>query len=213
MKKILSIIIALCSITLVSCDKETEGISKLTAFPEFKMEGAAFMNVKLDPTGTFTDPGVKAFVGDEEYPVKVTGTVNIQEKGLYTLNYETVSKEGFPVTTSRMVLVTPELVQNDYSGTYTLVHATRKKQITVDLVTGELGYYKASDCWWQATAIPLYFLDMGGTELLVLTNSCAYGPISVVGTVDVATNTIKFDAVFTGGVNAGVTFSTSWVKE
>ena len=47
MKKILSIIIALCSITLVSCDKETEGISKLTAFPEFKMEGAAFMNVKL----------------------------------------------------------------------------------------------------------------------------------------------------------------------
>ena len=51
MKKILSIIIALCSITLVSCDKETEGISKLTAFPEFKMEGAAFMNVKLDPAG------------------------------------------------------------------------------------------------------------------------------------------------------------------
>ena len=51
MKKILSIIIALCSITLVSCDKETEGISKLTAFPEFKMEGAAFMNVKLDQIG------------------------------------------------------------------------------------------------------------------------------------------------------------------
>lgn len=128
MKKILSIIIALCSITLVSCDKETEGISKLTAFPEFKMEGAAFMNVKLDPAGTFTDPGVKAFVGDEEYPVKVTGTVNIREKGLYTLNYETVSKEGFPVTTSRMVLVTPELVQNDYSGTYTLVHATKRSR-------------------------------------------------------------------------------------
>ena len=62
MKKIISIIIALCSITLVSCDKETEGISKLTAFPEFQMEGAAFMNVKLDPTGTFTDPGKKACI-------------------------------------------------------------------------------------------------------------------------------------------------------
>lgn len=100
-------------------------------------------------------------------------------------------------------------------STYTCWFSCYKRsESTGDLVTGEeLGYYKASDCWWQATAIPLYFLDMGGTELLVLTNSCAYDPISVVGTVDVATNTIKFDAVFTGGVNAGVTFSTSWVKE
>ena len=213
MRNIVSLALMLLSIVFVSCEKDTEGISKLTTFPEFQMEGKAFMNVKQQSSGTFADPGVKAFVGTQEYPVKVSGEVDITQSGLYELTYEAVSTEGFPIQTTRKVLVTPELVTEDYSGTYSLVSTTRKKDITVSLVTGELGYYKASDCWWQSSAIPLEFLDLGGTEFLVLTKSSGYGPLSVVGTIDKATMTITFDAVFTSGGNAGVKFKTSWIKK
>lgn len=213
MRKIISLALVLLSIAFVSCEKDTEGISKMTAFPQFQMEGKAFMNVKQQSSGSFEDPGVKAFVGTQEYPVKISGQVDVTKSGLYQLIYESVSTEGFPTQTSRKILVTPELVTENYSGTYSLVHATRKKDITVSLVTGELGYYKASDCWWQASAIPLEFLDLGGTEFLVLTKNSGYGPLNVVGTLDKATMTITFDAIFTSGSNAGAKFKTSWTKK
>lgn len=196
-----------------SCEKETEGISKVTSLPQFEMAGKSFMNIKQDPDGTYEDPGVKAFVGEKEYPVTVKGSVDITRNGIYTIDYSTQSDEGFYVSIQRLVLVTPELVENDYSGTYSLTGSSRKKDITVSLVTGELGYYKASDCWWQNSPVPLYFLDLGGEELMVLTTTSPYGPLDVAGTIDTETQTIIFDVKITEGPNAGMAFKTSWMKK
>ena len=198
---------------LASCGKETEGISQVTSLPQFRMEGKSFMNIVQDPDGTFEDPGVTAFVGDKEYPVTVKGSVDITQSGIYTVRYTARSDEGFYVSTERMILVTPELVENDYSGTYSLTGSSRKKDITVTLVTGELGYYKASDCWWQDSAIPLYFLDLGGEELKVVTTTSPFGPIAATGTIDPETGTITFDVKITEGPNAGIAFKTSWKKK
>ncbi|MEG1684520.1 MAG: DUF5011 domain-containing protein [Bacteroides sp.] len=213
MKKILSIALALCTVIITSCEKDTEGISSLTAYPQWKMEGKAFMNVKEDATGTFVDPGVKATIGNKEFPIQVTGSVDIRKSGIYNIKYKAVSTEGFPTSISRMVLVTSELVTNDYSGTYILEHATRKKEVTVKKVVGEIGYYEISDTWWQKAAIPVQFLDMGGTELMSLTNDSPFGPISAKITIDSETDQLKFEVTITGGPNAGLKYTTVWNKK
>lgn len=213
MRNIITLTIGCICLLLVSCEKETEGISKVTSLPQFRMEGKSFINIKQDPNGTFVDPGVTAFVAEKEYPVTVKGSVDITRNGIYTINYSARSDEGFYVSTKRMVLVTPELVKNDYSGTYSLTGSSRKKDISISLVTGELGYYKASDCWWQDFAIPLYFLDLGGEELKVLTTSSPFGPIHATGTIDATTRTITFDVKISEGSNAGIAFKTSWMKK
>ena len=197
-----------------SCDKESEGISSVVTYPVFTLVDGDYINVKVQAGGSFTDPGVTAKSGDEVLGVETQGNVNIQTPGFYTLTYVTNLTGDFPVTAiaTRKVFVTNELMTEDlYSGTYQIVSATRANKMTITKL-GD-GYYKASDTWFQAKAVPVEFLDYGEPEgLSAIPGSSNYGNFSGTMSYDEATSTISFNFVIKGGVNDGVSWKTSWKK-
>jgi len=104
---------------LSSCEKDTEGVSKETAFANFEMTGDPILFVK--PGATFTDPGVTATENGSVLEVKSAGTVNTSVEGVYQITYSAVNSDGYPGTTSRQVVVfdaTPEVAAVDLSGSY-----------------------------------------------------------------------------------------------
>lgn len=156
-----------------SCEKETEGVSRVTEFATFEMEGDAFMFVLAN--SSFTDPGVIAFEGDTEIDVEVIGTVNTAVPDVYTIQYSAKNSDGFPVSIVRNVAVVGSMPSNDLSGTYQIVHATRTNQMTITKNDGLVGYYHASNSWWQAYPIPLDFVDLGNGTIKILSGSSPYG--------------------------------------
>ena len=199
MKKIISLVLVLLCVTLASCDKETEGISKKTVYPVLTMSDKTFVNVVMQPDGEFKDPGISAELDGEDWPVEVIGKVDITKSGLYSLVYNTYSRDGFKVSAGRTVLVTPKLIDRDLSGTYSMLDTKYPTDAKVKLVTGDLGYYRISDSWFQNTASPLTFVDLGGEELIVLSTSTPYGPISNVGgKFDPTTGNLNFFYVVQG---------------
>lgn len=157
----------------LACEKETEGISRVTEYASFEMQGDDFMFVLAN--STFTEPGITAFAGEEELPVVTTGTVNTSVPDVYTLRYSAINEDGFPASVTRTVAVVPTLPTTDLSGTYQVVHATRKNQITITKNNNLVGYYHSTDSWWQARQIPLDFVDMGDGTIKILSGSSPYG--------------------------------------
>lgn len=112
-------ILAAFVLFLSSCEKDTEGVSKETAFANFEMTGDPIMFLK--PGATFTDPGVKATENGAALEVKSTGTVNTSVTGVYQIDYAAVNSDGYPGTTSREVVVfdvSPDVAEADLSGSY-----------------------------------------------------------------------------------------------
>lgn len=112
-------ILAAFVIFLSSCEKDTEGVSKETAFANFEMTGDPIMFIK--PGASFTDPGVKATENGTSLEVKSTGSVNTNVAGVYQIDYAAVNSDGYPGTTSRQVVVfeaTPDVAEVDLSGNY-----------------------------------------------------------------------------------------------
>lgn len=112
-------IVAAFVLFLSSCEKDTEGLSKETAFANFEMTGDPIMFIK--PGATFTDPGVTATENGAALEVKRTGTVNTSVAGVYQIDYSAVNSDGYPGTTSRQVVVfeaTPDVAAVDLSGNY-----------------------------------------------------------------------------------------------
>lgn len=194
---------------LVSCDKDTEGVSKVVTYPVLEMTGESFMNIKLG--SGFTDPGVRATAGEEELEVKTEGSVNTAEEGLYTLIYSAEIEGDIPVkaTMERKVLVTQELMTEDlYSGTYQASGRTN----TMTVKKWGDGYYRASNTWWQNSAIPVDFIDYGGERLVALPGTSGFGDFTGTLTYDGATASFTFMFTFQGGVNDGVSWKTTWTK-
>lgn len=125
MKKI-SIILLSFGFLLFSCNKDTinntadkVGISKVTYFPVLTMSGAGVMAVPNG--GTFTDPGVTAKAGDADAPVVISGTVNTDQDGVYTVKYTATNTDGFSATIYRTVAVYTTdagAAAHDLSGSY-----------------------------------------------------------------------------------------------
>lgn len=197
--------------SLVSCDKDSEGISSIVSYPVFEMVGADFINVKAQTGGTFIDPGITATVDGEALTVTTTGSVNLGTPGLYTLEYSTEVGGDFPVTAkvSRQVLVTDELMTVDlYSGSYKIQGG---KTITMKVTKLHDGHYKASDIWFQTKAVPVEFIDYGGTTgLVALPGTSNYG--SFTGTLSYTDDIFNFQFMITEGVNAGLKWNTNWAR-
>lgn len=182
MKTYKYILLALLStLMFTSCEKETEGLSKVTVYADFKMEGDEFMFIQSNMT--FTDPGVTASEGEIVLPVAITGAVNTSVPGVYVLQYSAKNSDGFAASVQRTVAVVTSMPTTDLSGTYQIVHATRTNQITITKNDGLVGYYHASDSWFQAFPIPLDFVDMGDGTITVLSGSSAYGGHYGTGTI------------------------------
>ena len=158
---------------LFSCEKETEGISRVTEYATFEMKGANFMYVLAN--STFTDPGITAHAGETELQIETKGTVNTATPDVYTLVYSAKNSDGFSASIKRDVAVVPAIPTNDLSGVYQVVHATRTNKTTITKNQGIVGYYHASDSWWQANPIPLDFVDMGNGTIKILSGSSPYG--------------------------------------
>jgi hypothetical protein len=156
-----------------SCEKETEGISRITEYATFEMQGDDFMFILVN--STFADPGIAAYEGETELTVDIKGTVNTAVPDVYTIQYSAKNSDGFSASVERNVAVVPAIPTNDLSGTYQIVHATRTNQMTVTKKNGITGYYRATDSWYQARPIPLDFVDLGNGTVKILSGSSAYG--------------------------------------
>ncbi|BEH00365.1 BT_2262 family domain-containing protein [Bacteroides sedimenti] len=120
MKKILYSILACLLVLFTSCEKTTEDTSKITYFVTYMMNGD---QTTLVPVGTtFTDPGVVAKEGEKDVTSKMTvsGSVNANKIGLYTITYSAVNVDGFASSTTRTVIVYDPNVTTDISGEYKL---------------------------------------------------------------------------------------------
>jgi hypothetical protein len=202
------IIIIIAFFSFFGCDKDTEGISRITEYATFDMKGEAFMFVLKN--STFTDPGIAAYQGETELSVATKGTVDTSVPGVYTIQYSATNSDGFPASTQRDVAVVAAMPTKDLSGTYQVVHATRTTKTTVSKNNGILGYYHSTDSWWQAYQVPLDFVDIGNGTIVILKGSSPYGGHFGTGAI-LADNQLRFDVTMTD--QGPLNYSTTWKKQ
>jgi hypothetical protein len=117
--------VALCF--TIACNKEpdfnypegTVGRSKITNFPILTLLGDEV--IVLEKGTPFTDPGVTAKEGTNDLTPAVSGEVDINTPGVYTITYSAVNKDGFSATTTRTVVVyetDDTAASHDLSGNY-----------------------------------------------------------------------------------------------
>lgn len=108
-------LLALGVITLASCDKDTEGLSRITTYAVLEMNGESF--VKVNVGGSFNDPGCVATMGGEDVTdqIQVNSNVDTSKPGFYNVNYVVYNEDGFPASASRTVMVVDP---NNFAGVY-----------------------------------------------------------------------------------------------
>jgi hypothetical protein len=110
------IIIAGCILvgvfTFSSCQDDTDDSA-----PEITLNGNTTEDLFLQ--STWTDPGAIA-IDDKDGVVNVTvsGTFNVNQTGIYYLNYVATDDAGNTATATRTVKVTNELTSSDWVGNY-----------------------------------------------------------------------------------------------
>lgn len=111
MKKLL-IFTILATSSLVGCnpDLESEGLSTITYFPEFILDGNDFY--VIDEGAGFTEPGITVLEQGEEIPFTATfrgrytgysGSTIGTAPDQYDLTYNAVNRDGFTATSSRKI--------------------------------------------------------------------------------------------------------------
>ena len=141
MKKILMITLLAATVWACNKDLESEGISRITYFPEFVKEGEDFYIINENEE--FVDPGITVLEQGQEIPFSTTfqgrysgytGSTIGEEADQYSLVYNAVNKEGFPASSSRTIVKvnTGDLV-NSISGLYSS-KSVRVSGVTYDPV-------------------------------------------------------------------------------
>lgn len=113
------IVILFCIILFTGCEKDYDSfITKITYYPTIELIGNQFMTQQVGEA--FTDPGVIVKIGDEESePDEVTGTVDVNTPGVYTITYLKVNEDGYSASAQRFVgIIDPSVLGNDYTGEY-----------------------------------------------------------------------------------------------
>lgn len=222
MKKIQYIFILASLLLTFSCkeDLTSEGVSKVTTHVAFDLTNGSFMTV---PKGNaFVDPGVKATEGttDLSSTVKVNGTVDGMNAGLYTLTYSAVNSDGFPSSTERTVIVyDPAAPATDLTGDYSssvkrVAPARSFTDLKVSIEKLAPGFFHISDFiggfydqgsnykYGPAYASSGYFqLNADNTLTHVSSNNAGFGgPLEDLtnGKYDPSTNTLSWDAFYLG---------------
>lgn len=204
-------LLAFFTVFLLSCEKETEGLSRVTYFADFEMTGSDFYFAILN--STFTDPGIKAFEDGKELSVTTTGTVDTSSPGIYQLTYSAINSDGFSASVSRMVAVVNALPTEDYSGSYIRQPPQTANPATITKIGGILGYYRTTDGGNQSgTRVPLDFVDMGDGTLLIPLATSVFGPFKGGGSF-LSDGRINFDFTYVDGVNLGYRMNTIWQKQ
>ena len=105
-RNIIYLVALLClAFGFTSCDKESEGLTSITYYPEIALQGDDY--IKLQKGEVYVDPGVVATMNGEDVTaqVQVNGEVNTSKSGVYTLTYIIFNPDGFSASTNRTVVV------------------------------------------------------------------------------------------------------------
>ncbi|MDD3901758.1 MAG: DUF5012 domain-containing protein [Dysgonamonadaceae bacterium] len=176
---------------LFACEKETEGISRVTFYTDLQLEGSAEMSVKQGQT--FVEPGYIAIENDEDVTdkVQVNGTVNTNTPGAYQLSYVATNLDGFTKTVNRLVIVVPAEVSNvDVTGTYKGQRVGRAESADACVITSlSNGAFKATDFfggfynivngYGSAYRLLTYFYITPENEVVALSTNSPWGPWEV----------------------------------
>lgn len=139
---------------LTSChDITTEGVTRTTFYPQLELLGGDMVTHTI---GTpFTDPGFTATLNgvDVKNDVVITGSVDANTEGVYTLKYSYVNVDGFEASASREVVVA--------SATATSPNLEKTYSVIVDR-DGTTAAYKGYTQPWTGTLTKL----IGDTYLI-----------------------------------------------
>jgi hypothetical protein len=189
-----------------ACERvlDTEGISRITTFPTFQMQGEEIIVlVKGQP---FTDPGITT---KEGYPVTSSvrgstyivpgktqpadvvyssGAVDTNIPGIYVITYSSTNPDGFSGTTTRIVFVLDQQPDPtvDLSGTYT---SGTSPGATITKVAD--GVFYSTNAWGggSTVVIPAYLICTDGINVNVpqqesLVRIFGYGTVAPNGTLN-----------------------------
>lgn len=141
-KLTLSVVVA--ALVISSCTTSTGDVSRITFFPDFVMNGDAY--IILQTGDDWTDPGVTATEGGEEIPVASSGVVDPSTPGVYVITYSATNSDGFDGTVQRTVrVVTPGTDIDDISGSYDGLRLNRSLGGTVVITKIAPGVFECTD--------------------------------------------------------------------
>lgn len=113
--KLKYLIFGILIVGLASCKKgDSYDVSKVTVFPTFEHAETVVLQVG----DTYTPDGV-AKSGEDVLDITVTGTVDVNTAGVYTIVYSAANAEGYDGTSTQMVFVYDPAITVDFSGSYT----------------------------------------------------------------------------------------------
>lgn len=110
----------------VSCEKESEGLSRVTYYAEITLEGPGTVVVPLG--SEYEEPGYTAVQDETDVTdqVEVDTNLDTNQAGVYEVTYRAVNEDGFASTNSRTVLVydtTPSIIE---SGIHTVAEGSNR---------------------------------------------------------------------------------------
>lgn len=118
MKKILAyLLVPVLAVALWSCDKSTEGLTRITYYPTLEVLGE--QTVVLNVGETYTDEGCYAELNGEDVSSEVIVSSNVDNTtpGIYSISYTVYNADGFSTTASRTVyVVNPNSIATIYIG-------------------------------------------------------------------------------------------------
>ena len=87
-------------------DKDSEGLTRITYYPTLELEGGS--TIYWDKGTPYEDPGYYSELNGEDVTdqVTVSGTVDYNTSGIYTLSYTSlINEDGFSSSATRTVIV------------------------------------------------------------------------------------------------------------
>ena len=222
-----TMLFALCALVMTSCDKKSEGLSRITYYPSITLNGDTYM--VWEKGEAYVEPGYYSELNGEDVTSQVTvsGNVDVNKSGIYTLTYTTVKNEdGFDASASRTVVVLDS--SSNIEGFY-LNQATSNRNgtaygknyevlvidngdgtVTVDDILG--GWYCQRAGYGTKYAMTADIaVAADGTMTLISSYVPGWGDglDSLEGTFDAASSTFNFVCVYAGSL----TFTETWIKE
>jgi hypothetical protein len=171
--------ILFCLLPLItSCEKwyDTKDVSHVSQLPKFEITGGEFNSFIVVDSGEYTDPGAKAFEGDNELDVYSYGEVDLTKTGAYILNYYAENSDGIFAIGERIVTVTSyDVSNNDLSGKYEGTIYSPLVEMKVTRVN-EKGLYKCTEILGvSGSEVKGRFVDIGDHKLVLLPGKGDFG--------------------------------------
>ena len=229
MKKniLFTMLFALVALVMTSCSKDSEGLSRITYYPSIELKGDSYL--VWEKGVAYEEPGYTSEMNGEDVSsqVTITGNVDVNKSGIYTLTYTTTKNEdGFDASASRTVVVldSKSAVEGFYMNQATsnrngtaygkdyevLVIDNGDGTVSVDDILG--GWYCQRAGYGTKYAMTATLaIASDGTLTLVKSYVPGWsdGLDSLEGSFDAATGTFNFVCVYAGSL----TFTETWIKE